>query len=182
MLYLLFALGYTMMFFGIRSHGIAKHNKKLKHQLRAMSASAHFAKSRHDLFLAAMEGHVDSSSRHFKAIYGLNTFVMRRPSQHNEIAMAMLTALAEFEPREEEHEGLEPAIMQAARSTGDGITQLILNHSRVIRVLERVMQVLHVGVKLTTALRRLQQDAISRDEDLQVFYDSKDTFDKLGFA
>lgn len=121
-------------------------SRKISRRLRVEVTQRRFAEARKSLLDSVVKGELDPHSATFRRLYYLNTVVMRRPDQYDEISRVMKTFIAGGKKGEmpksikAESKNWTPGVKMAIVATSDAMKQLVLNYSWVLRYLLRLQQ------------------------------------------
>lgn len=140
----------------------------LRFQRETEATQRHFAVARNKLMRSAVEGKIDVNSSVFKIFYAVNTALMRRPDQYEEISQA-LGALIILEEDEggakvlrSEIEELDSEALDAVEATGDAIGHLVVDYSFILRNFYRLLKRSNPELTQKKLLSELRQASFRR--------------------
>lgn len=105
----------------------------------AEETQRHFAQARNQLMESAVTGELSVDSPVFKLFYAINTALMRRPDQYEEISKAIAPVLVlektpgNAEAFRNEMQKLSPEALNAVRATADALGHLVVDYSFLLR-------------------------------------------------
>ncbi|MGH9766706.1 MAG: hypothetical protein ACREAB_04660, partial [Blastocatellia bacterium] len=146
---LLFISGLTAWVAGIWLH---LKRRRIRHKIRVEITQRHFAEARNALMELVLKGELDPRSATFQRLYYLNTHIMRRPDQYQEISQVLKRTISRghkddlSDPLLKETHAWTLGIKKAVLATADAMRQLIFNYSWLLRTLFRLQDRFKVPV------------------------------------
>lgn len=145
---LIIALGLPAIVAGIGLFALVRERRRQAHQARLIRQSVElrlaFGAARAELFRLAVEGVVDFDSDIYRALYALDTKVMRDLDSHTGLAVAITDVVRRRDAMPaEQAEAVklfahDPATAACARLHADALTQLWMEHSVVAQRMRMV--------------------------------------------
>lgn len=185
-----FVLGVVcMLIVGMRRW---RTQRRITLQLRAEQTRTVFAEARNALLHLVATQEIDVNSPAFQTLYLLQTHVMRRIDQYDQVDEHILAFLARrplpmdikivvdyLEHLGREHRPLGEPVKQIIRQTAYAIWQLAQTHSRVTRVIRGLVMLEQHFPGSTKVLRYITRRRERRDSELMTLRNALDTVNKL---
>lgn len=138
----------------------------IEQERRVEVTQRHFAEARNALMRAALDGEIDVDSYTFKLFYFLNTALMRRPDQYDEISDALAKVLILDDSSTEisnevrkEASDLSQEAAEAIKKTGDAMGYLVIDYSFLLRNAFRLLKKSRPEVSRWRMIREVAESA-----------------------
>ena len=137
-----------------------RRRRRIRQSIRVECTQRHFAEARNEIMRLARTGKVDMNSVTFGSLYSINTMIMRRPDQYQEIStwlMAMFLNPDRPERNEllvEESRHWTGEIKEVVRLTAAAMDYIILEYSRLFRILYWIERQGNPGATVVGMLRK----------------------------
>lgn len=124
----------------VHLHQARRRRLYWEHKTRVEQTRGHFAGARNELLRVVRDGELSVDSETFRQIYGIQTFIMRRPDQYVEISEQLTRALWRHNGEratwiDEEAPTWTPRVRDVMSQTAQGIGLVIWNYSRIRRAI-----------------------------------------------
>ncbi len=108
---------------------------------RAERTKSHFAKARNEMMRMAVEKSIDISTNYYKALYHLNTVIMRNPDSYSEISKELEAAMMSLNTSHGDEEvtlQLTENEKEISLLTANAFSHIVVDYSPFLRNLYRV--------------------------------------------